>query len=108
MIQILFALIFTEMALIVSFVFKTPLRKLVVMGLDRVKRGHGPVVVKTFTGTLFVVMVATAYNVVAIQRRWIQDAEVNPTDQVLLAKYLLEASLMGTHLIFLRICLPKF
>ncbi|KAL8469018.1 hypothetical protein ACS0TY_032006 [Phlomoides rotata] len=106
MIQILFALIFTEMALIVSFVFKTPLRKLVIMCLDRVKRGRGPIVVKTIAGTVFVVMAATVYNVVAIQRRWIQDAEVNPTDQVLLAKHLLEASLMGFSL-FLALMIDR-
>lgn len=95
MIQLLFTLIFAEMTLIVAFVFKTPARKLVIMSLDRVKRGRGPIVVKTVAGTVFVVMIATVYNVVAIQRRWIQDSEVNPTDQILLAKHLLEASLMG-------------
>ncbi|KAG6394099.1 hypothetical protein SASPL_144678 [Salvia splendens] len=99
MIQLLFGLIFAEMALIVAFVFKTPLRKLVVMGLDRLKRGRGPIVVKTVAATVFVLMVATVYNVVAIQRRWILDeAEVNPTDQVILATRLLEASLMGFSL----------
>ena len=98
MIQLLFGLIFAEMALIVAFVFKTPLRKLVVMGLDRLKRGRGPIVVKTVAATVFVLMVATVYNAVAIQRRWIQDeAEVNPTDQVILATRLLEASLMGEN-----------
>ncbi|KAG6392349.1 hypothetical protein SASPL_146566 [Salvia splendens] len=96
MIQLLFGLIFAEMSLIVAFVFKTPLRKLVVMGLDRLKRGRGPIVVKTVAVTVFVLMVATVYNVVAMQKRWIQDeAEVNPTDQVIVAKRLLEASLMA-------------
>ncbi|KAL1560073.1 B-cell receptor-associated protein 31-like [Salvia divinorum] len=99
MIQLLFSLIFAEMALIVAFVFKTPLRKLVIMGLDRLKRGRGPIVVKTVAGTLFLLMLSTVYNVVSIQRRWILDAaEVNPTDQVILAKHLLQASLMGFSL----------
>lgn len=107
MIQLLFSLIFAEMALIVLFVFKTPLRKLVIMGLDRLKRGRGPIVVKTISGTVFVLMVATVYNVVAIQRRWIQEgAEVNPTDQVLVAKHLLEASLMGFSL-FLSLMIDR-
>lgn len=98
MIQLLFSLIFAEMTLIVLFVFKTPLRKLVIMGLDRLKRGRCPIVVKTVAATVFLLMVATVYNAVAIQRRWIQEgAEVNRTDQVLLAKHLLEASLMGKH-----------
>ncbi|XP_073129397.1 uncharacterized protein [Henckelia pumila] len=98
MIQLLFALVFSEMALIVVFVFKTPFRKLVIMGLDRVKRGRGPIVVKTVAATVFVVMMSTAYGAVKIQRRWVDDGEVNPTDQVLMAKDLLEASLMGFSL----------
>ncbi|XP_041991840.1 B-cell receptor-associated protein 31-like [Salvia splendens] len=107
MIQLLFSLVFTEMALIVAFVFKTPLRKLVIMGLDRLKRGRGPIVVKTIAGTLFLLMVSTVYNVVAIQRRCILDgAEVNPTDQVILAKHLLQASLMGFSL-FLALMLDR-
>ncbi|KAL3820731.1 hypothetical protein ACJIZ3_006636 [Penstemon smallii] len=107
MIQLLFTLIFAEMALIVIFVFKTPLRKVVIMGLDRVKRGRGPVVVKTVGGTIFAVMLATAYNTVAIQRRWIQDGgEINPTDQVLFARRLLEASLMGFSL-FLALMIDR-
>ncbi|KAL6573833.1 hypothetical protein OROHE_001375 [Orobanche hederae] len=106
MIQLLFTLIFAEMILIVLFVFKTPLRKLVIMGLDRVKRGRGPIVVKTVGGTVFVVMLATVYNVVVIQRRWTQDGEVNQTDQILLAKHLLEASLMGFSL-FLALMIDR-
>lgn len=98
MIQLLFSLLFTEMALILIFVFKTPLRKLVIMGIDRAKRGRGPIVVKTVAGTLFVVMMSSLYNAVAIRNRWSQDADVNPTDQILLAKHLLEASLMGFSL----------
>ena len=95
MIRLLFSLIFAEMALIVIFVFKTPLRKLVIMGIDRVKRGRGPTVVKAVAGTLFVVMMSSGYNAVAIHNRWSQDADINPTDQILFANYLLEASLMG-------------
>ncbi|KAG6416481.1 hypothetical protein SASPL_123911 [Salvia splendens] len=107
MIQLLFSLVFAEMALIVTFVFKTPLRKLVIMGLDRLKRGRGPIVVKTIAGTLFLLMVSTVYNVVAIQRRCILDgAEVNPTDHVILATHLLQASLTGFSL-FLALMLDR-
>ncbi|KAL3519443.1 hypothetical protein ACH5RR_017592 [Cinchona calisaya] len=98
MIQLLFSLVFAEMALIVIFVFKTPLRKLVIMGIDRVKRGRGPVVVKTVAGTVFVVMMSAVYNAVAIHKHWSEDADINPTDQILMANYLLEASLMGFSL----------
>lgn len=68
------------------------------MGLDRVKMGQGPIVVKTVGATVFVVMLSSAYNVVSIQKRRIQDGDyVNPTDQVLSARSLLEASLMGIY-----------
>lgn len=95
----LFSVIFAEMALIVMFVFKTPLRKLVIMGLDRIKRGRGPIVVKTIGGTIFVVMLSTIYSVVSIRKRWIdEDGNITPTDQILMAQHLLEASLMGFSL----------
>ncbi|XP_019170054.1 PREDICTED: B-cell receptor-associated protein 31-like [Ipomoea nil] len=100
MIQLLFPLIFAEMALIGIFVFRTPLRKLVILGLDRVKRGRGSIVVKTVAGTVFVVMLSTIYNVISLRNRWIEDegGDITPTDQILLAQHLLEASLMGFSL----------
>ncbi|KVI09383.1 B-cell receptor-associated 31-like protein [Cynara cardunculus var. scolymus] len=97
MIQILFTLIFAEMALIVIFVFKTPLRKLVIMGLDRVKRGQAPLVVKAVGSTIFVVMMSSVYSVIRIHNRGNRDdgdGELTPTDQILAARHLLEASLM--------------
>lgn len=95
--HLLFGLIFSEMLLIVIFVFKTPLRKLVILGIDRVKRGRGPIVVKTVCATVFVVMMSSVYNVMSIHNRWSQDGEINPTDQILFAKHLLDASLMGKY-----------
>ncbi|GFS38353.1 B-cell receptor-associated protein 31-like protein [Actinidia rufa] len=67
----------------------------VIMGLCLVKCGHGPIVVKTVAGTVFVVMISSVYSIMNIQKRWIDDGDLNPTDQVLLSKQLLEASLMG-------------
>jgi B-cell receptor-associated protein 31 len=107
MINLLFALILLEMALIIIFVFKTPLRKLVIIGLNRVKRGSGPTIVKTVAGTAFVLMLSSVRNVVLIQNRWIQeDADVNPTDQILLANHLLQASLLG-FLLFLALMIDR-
>ncbi|KAI5673024.1 hypothetical protein M9H77_13388 [Catharanthus roseus] len=106
MIRLLFSLIFAEMALIVIFVFKTPLRKLVILGLDRAKRGRGPIVIKTVCATLFVVMMSSIYNAMSIHNRWSQDGDVNPTDQILLANYLLESSLMGFSL-FLALMIDR-
>ncbi|GAA0174254.1 membrane traffic protein [Lithospermum erythrorhizon] len=98
MIQLLYTIILTEMALIVMFVFKTPLRKLVIIGLDRLKRERAPIVVKTISATISLVMLSSIYNYISIRRRWIQDGDINPTDQILAANYLLEASLMGFSL----------
>lgn len=97
--QLLFTVMFSEMALIMVLLFKTPLRKLLIMSLDRVKRGRGPVVVKTVAGTVLVMLISSVYNIMIIQKRWIDDegAGVNPTDQVLLANHLLEATLMGIY-----------
>ncbi|XP_011008025.1 PREDICTED: uncharacterized protein LOC105113519 [Populus euphratica] len=107
MIQLLFTVIFSEMAMILLFVFKTPLRKLLIMSLDRVKRGRGPVMVKTVAGTVFVVLMSSVYSMVKIQKRWIDDGgAVNPTDQVLLAKHLLEATLMGS-ILFLGLMIDR-
>ncbi|CAI0460375.1 unnamed protein product [Linum tenue] len=95
MIQLLYGVIFAEMALILALLFKTPLRKLVIMALDRVKRGRGPVMVKTVSGTIFVVLLSSLYSMVNIQNRSIEAGAPNPTDQVLMSRHLLEASLMG-------------
>ncbi|OMO76842.1 B-cell receptor-associated 31-like protein [Corchorus capsularis] len=106
MIQLLFLVIFSEMAVIFVLSFKTPLRKLVIMGIDRVKRGRGPVVVKTVGGTVFVVMMSSVYSMMKIQKRWIDDGAANPTDQVLMSKHLLEATLMGGTL-FLALMIDR-
>ncbi|CAK8531375.1 unnamed protein product [Lathyrus sativus] len=107
MIQLLFTVIFSEAATIALLLFKTPLRKLVIMGLDRLKRGRGPLMVKTVAGTLVVVLASSIYSMVNLQKREIEDGgAVNPTDQVLMAKHLLEATLMGSVL-FLALMIDR-
>ncbi|KAF8391569.1 hypothetical protein HHK36_023875 [Tetracentron sinense] len=106
MIQLLFMVIFTEMVLILILLFKTPLRKLEIMGLDRVKRGRGPVMAKTIAGTVFVVLTSSVYSMMKIQKRSNDAGGVNPTDQVLMSKHLLEASLMGFSL-FLSLMIDR-
>ncbi|KAJ7946314.1 B-cell receptor-associated 31-like [Quillaja saponaria] len=100
MIQPLFMVIFSEMALALLMLFKTPLRKLVIMGLDRLKRGRGPIMVKTVVGTVFVVLMSSVYSMIKIHKRGIDDGALNPTNQVLIAKHLLEATLMGASIFF--------
>jgi len=104
--QLLFAVIFSEMGLILVMLFKTPLRKLVIVGLDRVKRGRGPVMVKTVAGTVLLVLMSSVYSMTKIRRRRIDEGAVNPTDQVLMAKHLLEATLMGSSL-FLALMMDR-
>lgn len=98
MIQLLYTVIFAEMALILTFLFKTPLRKLVIMTLDRVKRGRGPVMVKTIAGTVFIVLLSSVYSMIKIQNRMLEAGAPNPTDQVLMSRHMLEASLMGNSI----------
>lgn len=75
------------------------------MGLDRVKRGQAPIVVKAVGSTIFVVMMSSVYSVMQIHNRRNRDddgvGELTPTDQILAARHLLEASLMGTTSILL-------
>ncbi|KAK8517287.1 hypothetical protein V6N13_092570 [Hibiscus sabdariffa] len=95
MLQLLFIVIFIEMVVIVSLSFKTPLRKLILLILDRVKRGSGPVVVKTVAGTVAVVMLSSVYSMMLIKKRWMEDGNASQTDEILMAKNLLETTLMG-------------
>ncbi|XP_054791383.1 uncharacterized protein LOC129297015 isoform X2 [Prosopis cineraria] len=98
MIQSLFTVIFLEAVAIMMILFKTPLRKLVIMGLDRVKRGRGPVMAKTMGGTVLVMLLSSVHSILKIQKRRIEDGAINPTYQVIVAKHLVEATLMGAVL----------
>ncbi|KAF2314177.1 hypothetical protein GH714_023889 [Hevea brasiliensis] len=98
MISVLFSLLFVEMALILALLFRTPLRNLLVVGIDKLKRGRGPLVAKTVAATLLVVFSAILYSVMEIRKRALEAGVVNSTDEVLMAERLLEASLMGFSL----------
>ena len=92
-------MIFVESTMIMLLLFKSPLRKLVIAILDKIKRGRGPIVVKTVSATISVVFLSTLYSILKIQRRGIGEDgapdTLSPTDQILFSKHLLEASLMG-------------
>ncbi|KAM7492715.1 hypothetical protein LguiA_035636 [Lonicera macranthoides] len=106
MIQLLFTLVLAEMALILILLFRSPLRKILIMVLDRVKQGRGPIMASSVAGTLSVVFISTLYSIVKIQKRSSDGIVVNPTDQILLANHLLEASLMGFSL-FLAVMIDR-
>ncbi|XP_062152351.1 uncharacterized protein LOC133860758 isoform X2 [Alnus glutinosa] len=106
MIQLLYSMISAEMVLILTLLFNTPLRKLVIITLDRVKRGRGPIMLSTVAGTIVVVLLSNIYSMVKIQSRTKEAGAANPTDQVLMSKLMLEASLMG-FLLFLSLMIDR-
>ncbi|GAV73778.1 Bap31 domain-containing protein [Cephalotus follicularis] len=106
MIQLLYTVILGQMGVIMTLLFKTPLRKLVIMGLDRAKRGSGPLMVKTVAGTVFVVLLSSVFSMVKIQHRSIDAGVLSPTDQVLMSRHMLEATLMGFSL-FLSLMIDR-
>ncbi|CAK8535502.1 unnamed protein product [Lathyrus sativus] len=107
MLQLLYAVIFAEMLMIMSFLFKTPIRKLVIMALNTVKRGRGPVVVKTVTATVVVMLGSALYSIYEIRCRFIESvSNIDPTEQVLLSNHLLQASLLG-FVLFLSLVIDR-
>ncbi|KAE9593079.1 hypothetical protein Lal_00029043 [Lupinus albus] len=106
MLQLLYSAIFGEMLLILTLLFKTPLRKLVIISLDRLKRGRGPIVVTTVGATLVVVLSSSLYSIVKIQQQTVEAGILNPTDQVLMSNHILEASLMG-FVLFLAMMIDR-
>ncbi|XP_014504236.1 uncharacterized protein LOC106764466 [Vigna radiata var. radiata] len=98
MIQPLFMLLITQMALTLLLSFANPIRKLVVKGLDLSKQGRGPLVTKTVAATMLVVFSSTVYTITEIKKRIKDTGIVNPTDEVLMAYRLLEAFFLGFSL----------
>lgn len=103
MIRVVFNLVLTEMALILVLLFRTPFRKLIISGLDRLKQGRGPLVVKTVAATMLVLFASTLYNAAEIRRRTAEAGFLSQTDEVLMAHRLLEASMIGELCFFLKI-----
>jgi B-cell receptor-associated protein 31 len=104
MIQLLFVVLAAEAAVAAALLFKTPLRKLGVLGIDRLKRGRrAPVAVKTVAGVIISLLASTLYSMAEISGRASGGdpdsggggGALTPTDQVLFSRQLLEASLMG-------------
>ncbi|CAN6238023.1 unnamed protein product [Urochloa humidicola] len=102
MIQLLFVVLLAELSVAVALLFKTPLRKLAVLGIDRLKRGRrAPVAVKTVAGVVLALLASTLYSMAEISGRSADPDSgggLTPTDQVLFSRHLLEASLMGYSL----------
>lgn len=77
-----------------------------ILGMDKLKRGKGPVMVKTVAGTVFAVLMASVYNLNEIKSRTIESGALNPTDEVLMSMKMLEISLMGFFL-FLSLMIDR-
>ncbi|KAJ6820800.1 putative B-cell receptor-associated protein 31 [Iris pallida] len=99
MIHLLFSVLGVEVAVLFVLLYKTPLRKVAIMGLDRLKRGRGPVMLKTVLGTVIVVLTSSIYSMTKIGERTEELGSLSATDQVLMSRHLLEASLMGYFLL---------
>ncbi|XP_011013138.1 PREDICTED: uncharacterized protein LOC105117241 [Populus euphratica] len=98
MINLLFTVVFTEMAVILILLFRTPVRKLVIMAIDQLKQGKGPLVAKTVATTLIVVFTSVLHNALQIRKRLLDAGAVNSADEVLMVERILEASLLGFSL----------
>ena len=109
MIQLFFTVLAAEAAVASTLLFKTPLRKLAVLALDRLKRGRGPVMVRTVAATVLVVLASSLHSMAQIRGHAEGELDgagvvgLTPTDQILFARHLLEASLMGTCAQFLML-----
>ncbi|KAJ6833754.1 putative B-cell receptor-associated protein 31 [Iris pallida] len=100
MIHLLFTVVAAEVVVVFLLLYKTPLlRKLATMGLDRLKRGRGPLVVKTVAGTFLVLLASNVYSMASIGERTEELGSLSPTDQVLMSRHLLESSLIGYSLL---------
>jgi len=112
MIQLLFTVLAAEAAVAATLLFKTPLRKLAVLALDRLKRGRGPVMVRTVAATVLVVLASSLHSMAQIRGHAEGELDgagvvgLTPTDQILFARHLLEASLMGYSL-FLALIIDR-
>lgn len=95
MIQVVLKVVLSEMAMILALLFRTPFRNLLVKGLDRLKQGRGPLVIKSVAATMLVVLASALYNAAEIHRRTAEGGVLNQTDEILMAQRLLETSMLG-------------
>ncbi|KAL1826164.1 hypothetical protein ACET3Z_012942 [Daucus carota] len=94
MIQLLYLILFAEgFVALLLMVEISPLRELVMNGLDQVKMRRGTVL--TIAGTMLVILFSNSISIVKIQNKGAKVGTMTPMDQVLWRTHLLEASLLG-------------
>ncbi|KAK1355997.1 Endoplasmic reticulum transmembrane protein [Heracleum sosnowskyi] len=106
MIQLLYLILFAEgFVALLLMVEISPLRELIMIGLDQVEKRRGTVL--TIAGTMVVILISNSYSIAKIQNKSAKVGTMTPMDQVLWRTHLLEASLLGFSLFlgFLIVCM---
>ncbi|KAH9603212.1 hypothetical protein KSS87_003757 [Heliosperma pusillum] len=107
MMFLMLGIVMAEMSVIILLLFRTPFRKPIIMGLDSMKRGRGPVIVTTVVGIILLLFLSTVSTVITLRQRDQHPASiVNPTDQLLFFRTLLHASLFG-FILFLGLLMDR-
>lgn len=102
MIQLLFALLLAEMAMLLLLL--SPIRKPVVIAIEYARRGHNFRLLSiTFLSSLLLLFLFNIYSILEVRYR---PRGSNPMDQLIIAEKLLAASLLG-FLLFLCVVIPK-
>lgn len=71
------------------------------------KRGKGPIIMKTVSGTIFILFVTTVHSIIdATGRGDAEPGKLNPTDQIIMVRHLLDSSLMG-FILFLELMIDR-
>ncbi|CAO2835914.1 unnamed protein product [Amaranthus hypochondriacus] len=94
----MYPIIFVEIVVILSLLFRTPLRKYVMKGL-----GKSPVVTQTLSATLFVLFISSLYALFDLYKHFTDEAAINPSEQALMFHHLIEAAFLGICLFFVLI-----
>lgn len=89
--------IWVEMGLVLTLLYKNPVRNLVILGLDQLKQRSWALMVENIVGgaKLFLIFICNLYVVMYIQKRSTDSGLVDPADELLMEICLLEASLIG-------------
>ena len=57
-------------------------------------------IITTIFGTILVLLISSVTSIISIQQREIEPGNMNPTDQILFTRGLLDTSLVGIFLLF--------
>lgn len=94
MIQLLYSILFAEgFVALLLMVEISPLRELVMIGLDQVEKRRGTVF--TVACTMVVILISNSYSIARIQNRSAKVGIMTPMDQVHWKTHLLDASILG-------------